>query len=67
MRPPKADVAAEVARPDDSAIPDCPICKSKRRFEFQILPTLVSFIVPKESVEFNDTTLDFGSIAVYCV
>jgi len=51
--------------PDDSAIPDCPICKSKRRFEFQILPTLVSFIVPKESVEFNDTTLDFGSIAVY--
>ena len=51
--------------PDDSAIPDCPICKSKRRFEFQILPTLVSFIVPKESMEFNDTTLDFGSIAVY--
>jgi len=51
--------------PDDRSIPDCPRCNSKRRFEFQILPTIVSFLVPKESVELNDTSLDFGSIAVY--
>ena len=51
--------------PDDRNIPDCPRCRGKRRFEFQILPTIVSFIVPKESVELNDSSLDFGSIAVY--
>lgn len=61
----KAMWPSKTKAPNDSVIPDCPKCGAKRKFEFQILPTIVSFIVPREDIELNDTTLDFGSIAIY--
>lgn len=48
--------------PSTDTIPCCPRCGAARKFEFQILPTIVSQLgIDAES----DYSLDFGSIAVY--
>ena len=48
--------------PNTDNIPSCARCGAPRKFEFQILPTLVSQLgVDSES----DYALDFGSMAVY--
>jgi len=48
--------------PRTDNVPCCPRCGAARKFEFQILPTIISQLgVDVES----DFALDFGSIAVY--
>ena len=48
--------------PNTDNIPHCERCGAPRKFEFQILPTIISQLgVDAES----DSALDFGSIAVY--
>jgi pre-rRNA-processing protein TSR4 len=48
--------------PQTNNIPCCSRCGASRKFEFQILPTIISQLgVDAE----NDYALDFGSIAVY--
>ena len=40
-------------------IPDCQYCGSKRRFEFQVMPQLLTQIVG------SDESLDWGTLVVY--
>ena len=48
--------------PNTDVIPCCERCGAPRKFEFQILPTIISQLgVDAES----DYALDFGSVAVY--
>jgi len=48
--------------PSEGNVPCCERCGAPRRFEFQILPTIISkFDIDAE----GDYALDFGSIAVY--
>ncbi|XP_013932032.1 PREDICTED: programmed cell death protein 2-like [Thamnophis sirtalis] len=42
-------------------VPRCNNCKSKRIFEFQLMPTLVNMLKTRE----NDTSIEFGTAVVY--
>uniref|UniRef100_T1DNI0 Programmed cell death protein 2-like protein n=1 Tax=Crotalus horridus TaxID=35024 RepID=T1DNI0_CROHD len=42
-------------------IPPCNNCKSKRIFEFQLMPALVNMLKTRE----NDTSIEFGTAVVY--
>ncbi|XP_015667564.1 programmed cell death protein 2-like [Protobothrops mucrosquamatus] len=42
-------------------IPSCNNCKSKRIFEFQLMPALVNMLKTRE----NDTSIEFGTAVVY--
>ncbi|XP_053255304.1 programmed cell death protein 2-like [Podarcis raffonei] len=44
-----------------SAAPPCNICKSKRIFEFQLMPTLVSML----KTRVDDVSVEFGTALVY--
>jgi pre-rRNA-processing protein TSR4 len=35
-------------RPDDSDIPDCPYCGGPRRFEFQLMPQMLHYLLQKK-------------------
>lgn len=55
--------------PQDSSIPSCAVCGSKRTFEFQIMPQLLHHL-EVEPVELNgkevaSDTIDWGVLAVY--
>ena len=47
---------------DERTVPPCPRCGSPRRFEFQVLPTLVNHLDVDSEL---NSAVDFGSIAVY--
>ncbi|KAM3828869.1 programmed cell death protein 2-like isoform 2-T2 [Vipera latastei] len=42
-------------------VPPCNNCKSKRIFEFQLMPALVNMLKTRE----NDTSIEFGTAVVY--
>lgn len=52
-------IAAPNLKEDD--IPNCDICSGPRKFEFQILPTLLSYL----EVDSLEKSLDWGSLMVY--
>jgi len=47
---------------NERTVPPCPRCGSPRRFEFQVLPTLVNHLDVDSEL---NSAVDFGSIAVY--
>ncbi|XP_024365835.1 uncharacterized protein [Physcomitrium patens] len=48
-------------QPENSGIPSCSHCGSRRIFEFQVLPQLLNFLDFKDEAN----SLDWGTIAVY--
>jgi len=49
--------------PGEEQIPNCEICGSKRVFEFQIMPQLLSVL--KLDTSLNEKSVDWGVLAVY--
>ncbi|KAF2068845.1 hypothetical protein CYY_009832 [Polysphondylium violaceum] len=50
----------------DEEIGKCPCCNGDRRFEFQVLPQLLYFILDEStSTEVNNNELDFGILNIY--
>ena len=49
--------------PNENQIPNCEICGSKRIFEFQIMPQLLSELKLDNSLE--EKSVDWGTLAVY--
>ena len=47
----------------EEQIPNCEICGSKRVFEFQIMPQLLSVL--KLDTSLNEKSVDWGVLAVY--
>jgi len=48
-----------------SEVPCCPVCGSKREFEFQVLPQLLYYLKVDQSPEVSQNSLDWGTLAVY--
>jgi len=49
-------------QPSTSDIPNCPICKSPRVFEFQILPQLLNHL---KLDKLDGPSIDWGTLAIY--
>jgi pre-rRNA-processing protein TSR4 len=47
-----------------SNVPNCETCNSKRTFEFQIMPQLLSHLKLNEEINV-ETTLDWASLYIY--
>jgi len=48
--------------PTNEDIPRCPLCKSDRTFEFQVLPQILNLLCMDDT---SKNALDFGTILVY--
>ena len=51
--------------PQESDIPDCPYCGSKRVFEFQIMPQLLHELKLDSQGSLDQASVDWGILAIY--
>ena len=56
-------VSSEHVPNENTDIPDCENCGSKRVFEFQIMPQLLTVLKLDKSL--NESSIDWGTLAIY--